>query len=119
VLLAVALLILLGQAWISLSGAPQRLPESRTPGQDLQTGFEIAGGLLSLLAVATTFWRRAWAPWVLAGWVFSVTLASGLASAVWARAGLARSLITGGATLLVALGVTWLWRAGARGSTHA
>jgi len=115
VLLAVALLLLLAQAWTSLSGGPQRLPESHTPGQKAQTAAEIACGLLSLVGVVTTFWRRGLGPWVLAGWVLGVTIAQGLAAVVWGRASPGGGLRTAGATLLAALGVVWLLRVGARG----
>ena len=114
-LLAVALLLLLAQAWTSLSGGPRRLPESHTPGQKAQTAAEIACGLLSLVGVVTTFWRRVLGPWVLAGWVLGVTIAQGLAAVVWGRASVGGGLRTAGATLLAALGVVWLLRVGARG----
>jgi uncharacterized membrane protein YozB (DUF420 family) len=47
----------------------------------------------------------------------AVTLAAGLAGVVRGHVDALRGLVTSAATLLVALGVVWVWRAGARGLT--
>jgi len=117
VFLALALLVLLAQAWTSLSGGIQRIPESRTIARRVQTVAEIACGLLSLLGVVSTFRGRRWLRWIQWCWVGSVTLVAGPSSVVWGRAGPLRGLLVSGAALLAALGVLWLWRVGTRGGT--
>jgi hypothetical protein len=114
VLLGIALLILLVQTWTSLSGGLSRIPESRTLAQRAQTVAEIVCGLLSLSGILTTFRRRSWLGLIQWCWVCSVTLAAGPASVIWGRTSPLRGLLISGATLLAALGVLWMWRAGAR-----
>ena len=113
--LALALLLLVAQAWTSLSGGTQRIPESHTIGRQTQTAAEIACGLLSLLGVLATFRGRRWLRLVQWCWVCSIPLVAGPSSVLWGRATPLRGLVISGAALLAALGVLGLWRAGARG----
>lgn len=117
-LLAIGVIVLLWLAWIGLSGGVTQWPQAQTPGQVIQTGTQFAYGLFALLSVVTTFWARRWNPLVLAGWTVSVTLAGGLATVVWGDASLLTGFVAGGAALLVAMGIAWLLRAGARGLTR-
>jgi hypothetical protein len=54
---------------------------------------------------------------MLAGWTTSVTLAAGVASVAWGQTSLLIGFISGAGALLIALGIAWLLRAGARGLT--
>jgi len=112
-LLAVALMLLLGLAWLGLSGGVQQIPESHTLGQIAQTGTQLAYGVFALLSAVTTFWGRSWARALLAFWLGSVTLAAGLASVVWGGTSFAVGLLSGVAACLVALTIIWLLRIGA------
>jgi hypothetical protein len=110
--LAVALLLLLGLAWTGLSGGVHQIPQSHTPGQWIQTIAQLSYGILSLLSVLTSFRGHRWAPLVLTCWVVSVTIAAGFAAVVWGRTTLGVGVASAGASLLVALAIVWLLRAG-------
>jgi hypothetical protein len=62
--------------------------------------------------VATTFGARRWSPISYAGWVVSVTLAAGLAAAVWGGTSMAVGVLSGVATLLIALAIIGLLHVG-------
>ena len=117
--LAIVLLLLCALAWLGLSGGVHQLPRSHTIGQGLQSAAQVAYGLLSLFAMITTFWQRRWPLAMQAGWALSLTLAGGLAPVVWGGTGMTAGLLSAAASLLLAGGVTWLWRVGARGLTSA
>ena len=110
ILLAVAVLLLVTVAWVTLSGALRQLPRSLTLGQQVETAVQIACGLLSLLSVLTCFrWRR-WARPVFAAWAASLASAAGLSSLVWGPPDLPVALVFAAAALLAALGIMWLLR---------
>ena len=119
VVLAVALLLLLTLAWTGIHDGLDQLPQSQTVGQKAQTFTQVAYGLFALLTAVTTFWGRRWGRVSQASWVSFVTLCAGLASVVWGGTTLGIGLLAGGATLLVALAITWLLRVGARGLPSA
>jgi hypothetical protein len=77
------MLFLIWLAWQALSGGIRQMPRSRTIGQKLETLIQIECGLLSLLVVLTSFWRRAWAEPVRSFWSISLAAAAGLSSLVW------------------------------------
>ncbi|MGA2383885.1 MAG: hypothetical protein ABSD56_04920 [Bryobacteraceae bacterium] len=112
ILLALATLVLLAVAWGALSGAVRQIPRSRNLGQKLETVVQVACGLLSLLSVLTTFGWRPWASRVLAAWTVSLAAAAGLSALVWGPPSPVVALGLTAGTLLVALGVTRLLRAG-------
>lgn len=112
VLLVVALLLLAGLGWTGISGGLRQIPESRTFGQRVQSLSQLAYGLLSVLAVLTSVWRRRWRPLILACWTVCVTLAGGFASVVWGGTTLLVGVASGAAALLVALAIIWLLRVG-------
>lgn len=114
-LLAIACLLLLGLAWLGISGCVNELPQSETPGQTVQALTQFGYGLFALLSVVTTFWARRWNPLMLGGWTVSATLAGGLAPVVWGGASLLAGFAAAVGSLLVALGIGWLLRVGARG----
>jgi hypothetical protein len=103
VVLAIALALLLGLAWLGVSGGIEQIPESHTPGQIAQTGTQLAYGVFALLSAVTTFWGRRWARALLACWLVSLTLAAGLASVVWGGTSFVVGLLSGVAVFLVAL----------------
>lgn len=118
-LLAIAVLLFLGLAWTGIAGGINQLPQSQTTGQTAQTIAQLAYGFFALLSVVTTFWGRRWTFLVLGCWAISLMLAAGLASVVWGGTSLGIGLLSGGAALLIALGIAWLLRVGARGLTSA
>lgn len=112
ILLAAAVLVLLLVAWGALSGAVRQMPRSRTAGQKIETAVQLACGLLSLLAVLTSFrWRR-WASRVLAAWAVSLAATAGLSALVWGPPQPTIALVFAAGALLVALGIIRLLRAG-------
>ena len=112
VLLAIAVFLFLGFAWLGLSGGVNQVSQSTTLGQKAQTLTQAGYGLFALLSAITAFWGSRWRRLVQGGWVISVTLAGGLASVVWGGTSIWIGLVAGVASLLVALGITWLLRAG-------
>ena len=118
-LLAIDGLLLLWLAWTGLSGGVHQLPQSQTPGQIAQTLTQLGFGLFALLSLLTTFWGSQWNHSMLVGWTVSATLAGGLASVVWGGTSLLIGFVSGVASLLIALGIAWLLRIGARGLTRA
>lgn len=112
VVLAIAILLLLGLAWTGLSGGLDQLDESRSTSEKAQTYSQLAYGLLALISIVTMFWGRRWSTLVHAAWVLSVMVAAGLASIVWGGTSLAIGLLSAVAALLVALAIIWLRRLG-------
>ena len=112
---ALAVVLLLGLAWTGVSGGVHQIPQSRTLGQWIQTITQLGYGVLSLLSVLTSFRGRRWAVPVLTCWVVSVTTAAGFAAVVWGGTSLAMGLASAGASLLIALAIVWLLRAGLAG----
>ena len=116
---ALALLLLLGFAWLGLRGGISNLPDSHSLGQKAQTFTQFAYGVFATLGVVTTFWGRRWHSLVIGAWAVAITFAAGLASAVWGGTSLGIAVLSGAAALLIALVITWLLRVGARGLTSA
>jgi len=112
IFLAVAVLVLLGLAWIGVSGGVHQIPHSHTPGQWIQTVAQLGYGILSLLSVLTSFRGRRWRPPILTCWVGSVTIAAGFAAVVWGGTTVGVGVVSAGVSLLIALAVVWLLRAG-------
>jgi len=112
IFLAVAVLLLLGLAWTGVSGGVHQVRQSHTPGQWIQTTAQLGYGILSLLSVLTAFRGRRWGPTVLTCWVVSVTIAAGFAAVVWGGTTVGVGLVSAGVSLLVALAIVWLLRAG-------
>lgn len=112
VLLACGTLLLLGVAWMTLSGGLSQLPRSTTPGQRVETAVQLACGVLSLLSVLTCFrWRR-WRSRVLGAWAISLSATAGLSSVVWGPPSVSVGLIFAAGTALFALAINRLLRAG-------
>jgi hypothetical protein len=81
--LAGATLLLLIVAWWAVSGAIQQIPRSHSFGQRVETGVQLACGVLSLLVVLTCFrWRR-WSRAIRIAWAISLAAVAGLSSMVW------------------------------------
>ncbi len=111
-MLVVALLVLVGVAWLTIAGGVRQLPRSLTPGQKVETVVQLACGFLSLASVLTAFrWRR-WGPAARAAWALSLAAAAGLSSLVWGPPSLPVGLVFAAGTLLLALGIIRLLRAG-------
>ena len=117
--LALVVLVLLWLAWAGLSGGVAQVSQSQTVGQYAQTITQLGFGLFALLIVITTFWAPRWSRLAVGGWTVSVTLAAGMASVVWGGTSLVIGLMSGAAGLLVAVGLAWMLRAGARGLSGA
>jgi hypothetical protein len=118
-LLVLAGLSLLWLAWTGLTGGINQLPQSRTPGETAQTCCQFGFGLFALLSVLTTFWARRWHALMLGGWIVTATLAAGLAPVVWGGTSLLIGFVSGAGAFLIAVGIAWLLRAGARGVREA
>ena len=110
VLLVIVCGLLLWLAWIGLSGGLHQLPQSRTPGQMVQTLTQFGFGFFAFLSLVTTFRAQRWNPLMLVSWVISLSLAAGLASVVWGGTSLLVGLVSGSAALLIGLGIAWLVR---------
>jgi hypothetical protein len=117
--LAIASLLLIGLAWTGIRGGIHQFPQSQTPGQIVQTLTQLGFGIFALLSVLTTFWGARWNRFMLAGWTVTATLAGGLAPVVWGGTSRLIGFVSGAAALLVALGIAWLLRIGARSLTSA
>ena len=111
-LLAGAALLLLTVAWETLSGGLHQLPRSVTFGQQVETAVQLACGVLSLLSVLTSFWWRRWGPPVLAAWAVSLSAAAGISSLVWGPPSLSVGLVFAAGSLLIAVAIIRLLRAG-------
>jgi len=114
-----ALFFLLGFAWLGLRGGISNLADSHSLGQKAQTFTQFAYGVFAALGVVTTFLGRRWNSLVIGAWAVAITLAAGLASAVWGGTSVVIAVLSGAAALLIALVITWLLRVGARGLTSA
>ncbi|HTT69315.1 MAG TPA: hypothetical protein VMF70_14920 [Gemmatimonadales bacterium] len=112
IFLVVAVLLLVVLAWGVISGAIQQIPRSRTLGQRVETAVQVAGGLLSLATVLTSFRWRSWGRPVRAAWAGSLATAAGLSSLVWGPPMVMVGLAFAAGTLLAALGIIWLLGAG-------
>jgi hypothetical protein len=115
IFLVVAALILLALAWTGLTQGVNQMPHSHTPGEIAQTLSQFVFGIFALLSLATTFRARRWNTLMLGGLIVSLALAAGLASVFWGRTSILIGLVSGGAALLIGLGIAALLRAGARG----
>jgi hypothetical protein len=103
-------LLLVRLAWEAIAGGLRQLPRSRTVGQKVETGVQLACGLLSLMTVLTCFrWRR-WAPPVRTAWSISLATAAGLSSLVWGPRMPGIGLIFAAGALLVARTIIWALR---------
>jgi hypothetical protein len=119
VLLIVALAFLVGLAWTGLNGGFNLLAPSHTRGQKVQAYAQMAFGFFALLSAVTTFRGRRWWALALAGFTISLSLAAGLFAVVWSHMSVGLGILSGAVAFLVALGIIWLLRIGARGPTSA
>jgi len=119
VLVTVAVVLLLGLAWLGLKGGVEQWPASRSPGQKVQSVAQFAYGTFSLLALATGVGSARIARAVQVSWLVCLTIAGGLAPPVWGASGWGRGILAGVATLVIGWGILWLLHRGARGLTRA
>src|SRR5262245_36841973 len=117
VLLSIGVLAILGLGWTGFQGTIEiaRRSDAVTIGQKLQTMAQFAFGLFGVLSVVCLFWARRWQRVMLVAWMIAVTLAGGLAPVVWGGATVGIGLLSGAASWLIAMLITWLMRAGPRG----
>jgi len=119
VLPGVAVLLLLGLAYIGITGGIDQFDQSThsqySIGQIIQTVLQLAFGLLSIAVIAVWFWARRWSTTVFAAFVVSLTLAGGLASVVWGGTSITIGVVSGLASLAVGWVIMWLLRFSARG----
>ena len=83
VLLAVVIVALLAYAWGAVAGALAQLPRAESHVQRLETGVQLASGVLALLVVVTAFCCRRWRDGVRAAWGASLATAAGLSALAW------------------------------------
>ena len=115
ILLACATLFLIVLAWGTMSGGLRQIPRSLTRGQRVETGVQLACGLLSLLTGITCFWWRRWGPRVRILWAASLAATAGLSSFVWGPPDLFVGLTFAAVALLVALSIIRMLRVGLAG----
>jgi hypothetical protein len=96
-----------------------QLSESKGIGQIAQTISQLVYGLGALLCLVTTVWAHRWAGMARLVFVTGTTLAGGLAPVVWGDATIPTGLMTGTASLLVALCIHWMLRWGYPAATHS
>jgi len=118
-LLVIAVILLLSLAWTGLAGGISQWSGAHSPGQVTQTVNELMSGVFALLSIVAAFWFRRGVSWMLAGLAIMVTLSAGLASVVYGGASVAIGFLSGGAALLVALGIGWMLQRGSRSKPSA
>jgi hypothetical protein len=106
------MLLLAALAWGTLSGGVRQIPQSHTLGQRLETGVQLACGVLSLLSVLTCFWWRRTRSATFTAWTVSLVTTAFLSSLVWGPPSLLVGLTFAALSLLVARAIIWLLRAG-------
>jgi hypothetical protein len=114
VLLGIGLLLLLGLAWTSVSGAIEQWPEMHTTGQAIQTAAQLTLGVFSALTIVVMFWGRRGRTIAFIGFALSAMLAGGLAPIVWGQQGVVEGLLAAAASLLIAQLIIWLLVIGSR-----
>jgi hypothetical protein len=114
VLLAIAVLLMLGLGWTGVSGGVRQVAEVETFGQAVQTLAQFALGSLAIPAALTLYWARRLRAVILRCWEVSVAAAGGLAPVVWADTSIAIGRIAAGAAFFLAWGITCLVRIGSR-----
>ena len=111
-LLGLGMVLVLVLVANGLFGGIGQLHEAATPGQRVQSDAQILLGALGIFVpiAIVAEWRAAG---LVAGcWAVVVVVAGGLAPVVWAGASRMVGVLSGAASLLVALGIVWLLRAG-------
>jgi hypothetical protein len=109
-----AILIILGLAWTGITGGLNQLSESPGLGQKIQTGTQLAYGILSLVALAAWFWARRWSGVAFTTWGICLAMAAGLAAVVWGDETVVVGVLTGVAGFVIGWGIAWLLRYSAR-----
>ena len=105
--LAAALLLLLGAAWTGFNGI-SLLSASQSTGQKIQAAAQIAFGLFALLGLVTAFTARRFRPVALACFALTLSVASGMFVVVWSRSSVVAGVLTGAMALLVAGAIIWM-----------
>lgn len=103
---------LLYLAWTGATGFLDQWPDATGIGRIVQTSSELVYAVGAVLCVVTTVRARRWARVARRAWITGATLAGGLAPVVWGGAPIWLSLVTGGASLGLALGLLWMLRRG-------
>jgi len=110
--LAVALLLLLGAVWTGLHNGFSLLSASQSRGQKVQSVTQIAFGLFALLGLVTSFTARRFRPAALACFALTLCVASGMFVVVWSRSSVLVGVLTGAVAFLVAWAIIGALRQG-------
>jgi len=110
--LAVALLLLLGAVWTGLHNGISLLSASQSSGQKVQSVAQIAFGLFALLGLVTSFTARRFRPVVLACFALTLCVASGMFVIVWSRSSVLVGILAGAVAFLVAWAIIGALRQG-------
>jgi hypothetical protein len=110
--LAIAVVLLLAVAGMTLSGGVNQLPRARMPGQMVETVVQLACGVLSLSSVLTCFWWHRWGRPIRAAWTVSLVTAASLSALVWGPPSATIAVVFFGVALLLAEAVGWALRTG-------
>ena len=105
-------LLLLGLTWTGVSGFFNQLSDAEGTGQLVQTYSEIVYGAGAFFSLVTTTWGRRWATIANVLFIVGIAFAGGLAPVSWGGAPPVTGLMTGAASLAIAVGVLWMLRRG-------
>lgn len=102
--LTVAITFLGILAWGTIAGGIGQLPRVATRGQGIETGLQLACGVLSVLVVLTRFRGHAWSHAVRVAWIVSLAATAGLSALVWGPPQPAVALVFVAGALVLAWG---------------
>ncbi len=105
-------LLLLGLTWTGVSGFFNQLSDAEGAGQLAQTYSEIVYATGAFFSLITTTWGKRWAKIANITFIIGTTFAGGLAPVTWGGAPATTGLMTGTASLAIAVGILWMLRRG-------
>lgn len=111
-LLASAVFVLLGLAWLGIKGGVEQWPASQSLSQKIQSAAQFGYGVFSILLVSFGRIHLSFAQVIRWCWLACLTVAGGLAPTVWGGLGWGAVPLTAVAALATGFGILWLLRRG-------
>lgn len=105
---ALGTLLMLFLAWNGISGGLREFPKADTPGQTVQTVFQLAYGVLAVAVLLTQRVDSRPRRLVRIAWIVAVSLAAGIAPVAWGGTGVVTGIVTFAASATVAWGIVSL-----------
>ena len=106
------MLLLVAVAWLGMSGGIGQWTDQVTPAQRVQLATQVVYGVFALLVLMAAFkWRR-WQRVAEFGFVAGCVASASLATVVWGEASMLAALSAGVGTLIVAVAIIRMLRAG-------